>query len=96
MGERHRSPKSTDHAFRRAHSTVAANRKDGSQAPPSITITSATARDGRPLHFVHNWSWEPATIRIPTPVRDLLAAAEHDVDQDVTLSAWDVRIFAER
>jgi beta-galactosidase len=64
--------------------------------PASVTITSATARDGRRIHFVHNWSWEPATIRIPTPVRDLLSASEHEIDESVSLSAWDVRIFAER
>ena len=63
--------------------------------PASVTITSATAGDRR-LHFVHNWSWEPVTIRIPTPVRDLLSASEHDLGQDVSLSAWDVRVFSER
>jgi beta-galactosidase len=64
--------------------------------PASVTITSATARDGQRIHFVHNWSWESATIRIPTPAQDLLSATEHDADEDVSLSAWDVRIFAER
>ena len=64
--------------------------------PPSVTITSATARDGRRIHFVHNWSWEPATIRIPAPVRDLLSGSEHDLDQNVGLSAWDLRVFVER
>ena len=64
--------------------------------PASVTITGATARDGRRIHFVHNWSWEPVTIRTPTPVQDLLATSEHDLDQDVSLNAWDVRILAER
>jgi beta-galactosidase len=64
--------------------------------PASVTITSATARDGRRIHFVHNWSWEPVTIEVPTPVQDLLSDSEHDSGDDVNLGAWDVRIFAER
>ncbi|HEU4346414.1 MAG TPA: beta-galactosidase [Actinoplanes sp.] len=61
--------------------------------PESITVTGATARDGQRLRFLHNWSWEPATVRLPAAVRDPLGGDEHDAGEEVTLGAWDVRVF---
>ena len=48
--------------------------------PPSVTITSATAPDGRKVRFVHNWSWHPVTVGElelgPWDVRVLLNSEE--------------------
>ena len=63
--------------------------------PAGVTVTGATARDGRRLRFVHNWSWEPATVRLPVPVRDVLADRGHGGDEELTLGAWDVRVLVE-
>ena len=41
--------------------------------PDSVTVHSATNRDGRRVHVVHNWSWEPAEIVLPQPLTDLLS-----------------------
>jgi beta-galactosidase len=64
--------------------------------PDSVTVTRATGRDGRRLRFVHNWSWAPATVHLPVAVRDPLDGQDHDAGTEVTLGAWDVRVFAER
>jgi beta-galactosidase len=31
--------------------------------PDSVTVTSATSVDGRKIWFVHNWSWDPVSVR---------------------------------
>jgi beta-galactosidase len=61
-----------------------------------VTTTGATARNGRRFRFVHNWSWDPVTVRIPTPVRDLRSNRDCDAGNEVELGAWDVRVFVER
>ena len=39
--------------------------------PASVTATTATSPDGRRVHVVHNWSWNPSRSRLrcrrPTP-----------------------------
>ena len=52
---------------------------------PSVTVTGATARDGRRLRFVHNWSWEPATVRLPAPFTTRSAPSDHDAGAELTL-----------
>jgi beta-galactosidase len=64
--------------------------------PPSVTTTGATARNGRRLRFVHNWSWDPVTVRIPAPVHDQLSDLDYDAGERLELGAWDVRVFVER
>ncbi|HEX5997250.1 MAG TPA: Beta-galactosidase C-terminal domain [Jiangellales bacterium] len=54
------------------------------------------ARDGHRIRFVHNWSWQPATVRLPAPVRDPLQRRDHDRGEAVELGPWDVRVFVER
>jgi beta-galactosidase len=63
--------------------------------PASVTVTGATSRDGHRVRFVHNWSWDPAAIRLPAPVRDPLAGSSHAADEEVTLGPWDVRVLVE-
>jgi beta-galactosidase len=69
---------------------------DWRNTPASVTATGATAGDGQRIRFVHNWSWEPATIHLPAPVRDPLQRSDHDRGEAVELGPWDVRVFLER
>jgi beta-galactosidase len=62
--------------------------------PASVTVHSATSSDGRRLHFVHNWGWEPKTVATPAPLDDVLdreVAGLHKVE----LGPWDVRVLVE-
>ena len=43
--------------------------------PESVTVNSATNRDGQRIHIVHNWSWQPTTVSLPEPMVDVLDAA---------------------
>ncbi|TDU83391.1 beta-galactosidase [Kribbella voronezhensis] len=60
--------------------------------PSSVSITSATAADGRRLKFVHNWSWDTVGIDLQEPLYDVLADAS--VEGKLTLGPWDVRVLA--
>ncbi|GHH36540.1 beta-galactosidase [Streptomyces umbrinus] len=62
---------------------------------PSVTSTRATARDGRRVRFLHNWSWEPVEIALPTPVRDALTGTSYAPDEAIPLGAWDVKVLQE-
>jgi len=62
------------------------------ELPDSVTVSSATTADGGRLHVVHNWSWNPQTVTLPFPARDLLAAADEQVER-LELGAWDVRVL---
>lgn len=66
-----------------------------SPAHPSVTSTRATARDGRRVRFLHNWSWEPVEIALPTPVRDALTGTSYAPDEAIPLGAWDVKVLQE-
>jgi beta-galactosidase len=61
--------------------------------PATVTSTGATARDGRRLRFLHNWSWEPVTVSLPGPVRDVLAGGSHWPGGELRLGPWDVRVL---
>ncbi len=64
------------------------------ELPESVTIASATNRDGDRLHVVHNWSWQPQVVESPVALADLLApdgAPEHRI----ALGPWDVRVLIE-
>ena len=60
----------------------------------SVTVHSATNRDGRRVHVVHNWSWEPVEVVLPQPMTDLLSEESVVVDR-ADLGAWDVRVLGE-
>jgi beta-galactosidase len=66
---------------------------NGNDLPASVTVTSATAADGRRLRFVHNWSWDSVSVDLPSPLHDVLADAA--VDDKLDLGPWDVRILVE-
>ena len=40
--------------------------------PASVTVTTGTSPDGRRVHVVHNWSWEPARVEAPVHLSDVL------------------------
>jgi beta-galactosidase len=61
----------------------------------SVTSTGATSGDGRRVRFLHNWSWQPASIRVPVRVRDVLDGRELAAGDELTLAAWDVRVLVE-
>jgi len=61
--------------------------------PTSVTVTSATAADGRRLRFVHNWSWDAVSVDLPAPFHDVLA--DRSVEDKLDLGPWDVRVLVE-
>ncbi len=63
--------------------------------PPSVTCTGATARDGRRLRFVHNWSFDNVGIPLDHPVVDVLSHEHLTVGDTLQLGPWDVRILIE-
>ena len=62
-------------------------------ALPSVTATSATARDGRRVRFLHNWSWEAVSVAVPMSLRDALT--DEVYSEAVPLGPWDVKILTE-
>jgi beta-galactosidase len=63
--------------------------------PESVTATGATARDGRRIRFIHNWSFTPTTIRLPVAATDALGDDRYAEGDEVHLGAWDVRVLVE-
>jgi beta-galactosidase len=73
---------------------VAPQQQEGwSELPESVTVNSATNRDGQRIHVVHNWSWEPVTLTLPQPLTDILDEESQPV-QEIALGPWDVRVLA--
>jgi beta-galactosidase len=65
------------------------------QTPASVTSTGATAPDGQRLRFLHNWSWQPASVTAPVACRDVLNGKRVAAGDAIGLAAWDVRVLAE-
>ncbi|QFY10413.1 beta-galactosidase [Nonomuraea phyllanthi] len=63
--------------------------------PASVTSTGATAADGRRVRFLHNWAWEPASVRVPVRVRDAIGGSAHEAGAELRLGPWDVRVLWE-
>ncbi|MEU5888806.1 beta-galactosidase [Streptomyces sp. NPDC047461] len=61
--------------------------------PESVTATTGTSPDGRRVHIVHNWSWEPARVQAPVDFSDALTGASVPVGTELELGAWDVRVL---
>lgn len=67
--------------------------------PASVTAMTGTAPDGRRVHIVHNWSWDPVEIAAPLDLVDALATADAATEaavpagSPVRLGPWDVRVF---
>ncbi|MFI6935884.1 beta-galactosidase [Streptomyces sp. NPDC050287] len=71
-----------------------ASRSTWRDLPASVTVTSGTSPDGRRVHIVHNWSWEPASVPAPVDLTDALAGTPLPAGAALDLGAWDVRVFA--
>ncbi|UUU36208.1 beta-galactosidase [Streptomyces sp. CA-210063] len=61
--------------------------------PASVTATTGTSPDGRRVHIVHNWSWEPASVSVPVNLSDALNGTPLPAGAALDLGAWDVRVF---
>jgi beta-galactosidase len=61
--------------------------------PDTVTVTTGSASDGRRLHIVHNWSWEPARVVAPVDLTDVLNDAPVPAGAQLELGAWDVRVL---
>lgn len=61
--------------------------------PGSVTATTGTSPDGRRVHIVHNWSWEPVSVPAPADLSDALNGTSHPTGTPLDLGAWDVRVF---
>lgn len=54
----------------------------------TVTISSGALPDGRRAWFVFNWSWDEASITLARPVTDLITAAAHAADAELSLAPW--------
>jgi beta-galactosidase len=61
--------------------------------PASVTATTGTSQDGRRVHVVHNWSWEPARVEVAVELSDVLDGSPVPAGTALDLGAWDVRVF---
>ncbi|MGW7208567.1 beta-galactosidase [Streptomyces sp. NPDC054837] len=61
--------------------------------PESVTATTGTSPDGRRVHIVHNWSWEPARVQTPVDLSDALTGTALPTGTELELGAWDVRVL---
>ncbi|MDO0917291.1 beta-galactosidase [Streptomyces sp. DT2A-34] len=61
--------------------------------PASVTATTGTSPDGRRVHIVHNWSWEPTSVPAPVDLSDALNGTSLPAGAALDLGAWDVRVF---
>jgi beta-galactosidase len=61
--------------------------------PESVTVTTGTSPDGRRVHVVHNWSWEPAGVTAPVELSDAIDGTVFRTGQALRLGAWDVRVL---
>lgn len=82
-----------------------------SDLPPGVTVHTSTTADGRRVHVLHNWSWDPVDVVVPADL-DVLVVARGDRPADppppdepggpldagatVTLGAWDVLVAVTR
>jgi beta-galactosidase len=61
--------------------------------PASVTATTGTSPDGRRVHIVHNWSWEPARVQVPVDLADVLTDDSVPAGTLLDLDPWDVRVL---
>ncbi|MER6563342.1 beta-galactosidase [Streptomyces sp. NPDC001027] len=61
--------------------------------PESVTATTGVSPDGRRVHIVHNWSWEPARVSAPADLSDVLDGTSVPAGAPLELGPWDVRVL---
>ncbi|MFD3499731.1 beta-galactosidase [Streptomyces sp. NPDC058678] len=70
-----------------------ASRSAWRDLPASVTATTGTSPDGRRVHIVHNWSWEPVSVPAPVDLSDALNGTSVPAGTALDLGAWDVRVL---
>ncbi|TRO59379.1 beta-galactosidase [Streptomyces sp. IB201691-2A2] len=73
--------------------TAPAPRSAWRDLPASVTATTGTSPDGRRVHIVHNWAWEPTGVAAPMDLSDALDGTSVPAGTELHLGAWDVRVF---
>ncbi|MFC9689190.1 beta-galactosidase [Kribbella sp. NPDC056951] len=63
--------------------------------PDSVTVRTALDREGRRVHIIHNWSWEPQELTAPAALVDVLGKAPINPGAPITLGPWDVRVVSD-
>jgi beta-galactosidase len=61
--------------------------------PASVTATTGASPDGRRVHVVHNWSWDPARVEAPADLSDVVDGTSVPAGTALDLGAWDVRVL---
>jgi len=61
----------------------------------SATSSGARIRDGRRLHVVANWSWDPRSLTVPSAVTDALSDERIARGAALAMGPWDVRVLVE-
>ena len=61
----------------------------------SVVVNRATTQDGRQVHFVFNWGWTPASVRVPNPATDVESQEKLAAGAVFEIGAWGVRILVE-
>ncbi|MDX3310475.1 beta-galactosidase [Streptomyces sp. NPDC054884] len=61
--------------------------------PASVTATTGVSADGRRVHIVHNWSWEPTSVDAPADLTDVLDDRPVPAGAALRLGPWDVRVL---
>ena len=64
--------------------------------PNSVTTSSATASDGRRVHFVYNWSFASIEVQLPFAVKDVLGLDQFAAGTSLGLGPWDVRVLVQQ
>ncbi|MER5787430.1 beta-galactosidase [Streptomyces sp. NPDC001980] len=70
-----------------------AARSSWQDLPASVTATTGTASDGRRVHVIHNWSWQPARVTAPVELTDVLDGTPVPAGTALELGAWDVKVL---
>ena len=63
---------------------------------PTQSHLACRTADGRVLHLIHNWSWQPSRYVLPASVTPLGVDTSLSLDEPIELAAWDVRILRGR
>jgi beta-galactosidase len=64
-------------------------------ASATVTASSATARDGSTVRFLHNWSSAAVTVVLPAAVRDVVNGEDLASGATLELGPHDVRVLVE-
>jgi beta-galactosidase len=63
---------------------------------PTQSHLACRTAEGRSLHLIHNWSWQPSRYVLPASVTPLGADTSFLSGQPIELGAWDVQILLEK